>query len=193
MYFNSCESQDSEWKFSYKGNFRKKPLRITHTHFIRDPSESGRCGARGAPTWHALVCHLPYAHTGWISDKFPQRPSAGGKWLEWELGSAAALGVTMLFAHPRCYRPGVSAWRRLAALTLPQGGIDDEKKIYGLPKDHKVKVDIPLRPIVSSIDFVLRNAEIFLKPLRALAIPNSKLTLWWSKHNSSNPWGHWST
>jgi hypothetical protein len=26
-----------------------------------------------------------------------------------ELGSAAALGVHVLFAHPRCYRPGVSA------------------------------------------------------------------------------------
>jgi hypothetical protein len=27
-----------------------------------------------------------------------------------------------------CYRPGVSAWNRLVAVTLPQGGINDKKK-----------------------------------------------------------------
>ena len=34
----------------------------------------GRCRARG----YAMGCHLPKAHTG---QKFPQKPSAGGKWL----------------------------------------------------------------------------------------------------------------
>jgi hypothetical protein len=30
-----------------------------------------------------LVCRLPNAHTGWMSNKIPQSPSAGGKWLKW--------------------------------------------------------------------------------------------------------------
>jgi hypothetical protein len=33
----------------------------------------------------------------------------------------------MLFKHPRCYRPGVSAFSRLVAVTLPHDGINDGK------------------------------------------------------------------
>ena len=55
---------------------------------------------------------------------------------------------------------------------------DEEYKIphmYGNPKTHKTR--IPLRPIVSTIDSVLRNTELFLKPLLALAINNSKYNI----------------
>jgi hypothetical protein len=53
----------------------------------------------------ALVCRLPNAHTGWISDKFPQRPSAGGKWLEWA-GFRSGTGSSRVIRTPAM----LSAW-----------------------------------------------------------------------------------
>ena len=47
--------------------------------------------------------------------------------------------------------------------------------LYGAPKDHKEGT--PLRPIVSTIDSLLRDTENFLKPLLALVTRNSKYNI----------------
>jgi hypothetical protein len=39
------------------------------------------------------------------------------------------LGFPVLFAHPRCFSPVFQPECRIVAVTLPQGGINDEKKI----------------------------------------------------------------
>jgi Reverse transcriptase (RNA-dependent DNA polymerase) len=47
--------------------------------------------------------------------------------------------------------------------------------MYGKPKTHKP--NIPMRPIVNTIDSIFRDAEKFLKPILAVAASNSKFNL----------------
>jgi hypothetical protein len=72
-----------------------------------------------SPTSYALVCRLPNAHR-LNNCKIPQSPLTEGKSGSIELGSAVALGVTVIFVHSmllaRCFSPN-----RLAAVTFPKG------------------------------------------------------------------------
>jgi hypothetical protein len=47
--------------------------------------------------------------------------------------------------------------------------------MYGKPKTHKP--NIPVRPIVNTLDSIFRDAEKFLKPILAVAASNSKFNL----------------